>query len=214
MRNRWTAETKRTMARALVCGFILTAVAGMFPFAASCAELPENVVRLHVVANSDSPEDQAVKMKVRDAVLSEAAKWYGDAATMEEASGALCVHLEALQAAAERTLRENGAAEKAVVRVTDQYFPTREYESFTLPAGTYRTLLVTIGKGKGKNWWCVVFPALCLPAAEERVGVAQPNDVLSALPESQRDVVENPQRYKIKFKAVELFEELKRWLTG
>ena len=128
---------------------------------------------------------------------------------MEEASASLCVHLEALQAAANETLRANGAREKAVVQVTDQYFPTRDYESFTLPAGTYRTLLVTIGEGKGKNWWCVVFPALCLPAAEEK-----PTDVLSALPESQRDVVEHPQRYKIKFKAVELLEELKRWLAG
>ena len=209
MRNRWTKETKRTMARAMVCGFLLTAAWGMFPFAASCAELPENVVRLHVIANSDTRSDQAVKEKVRDAVLLEAAKWYGDAATMEEASALLCVHLEALQAAANETLRENGAKEKAVVQVTDQYFPTREYDSFTLPAGTYRTLLVTIGEGKGKNWWCVVFPSLCLPAAEDK-----PQDVLSALPEAQRDVVEHPQRYKIKFKAVELFEELKQWLTS
>ena len=209
MRTRRTREKKKTMARALACGFLLTAVWGMFPFAASCAGLPEHVVRLHVIANSDSPGDQAVKEKVRDAVLTEAAKWYGDAATMEEASSTLCVHLEALQEAAERTLRENGAKEKAVVQVTDQYFTTREYESFTLPAGVYRTLLVTIGEGKGKNWWCVVFPALCLPAAEEK-----PADVLSALPDSQRDVVENPGPYKIKFKAVELFEELKRWLAG
>lgn len=219
MRKSRTRETKKTMARALVCGFLLTAVWGMFPFAASCAGLPEHVVRLHVIANSDSRSDQAVKEKVRDAVLLEAAKWYGDADTMEEASSALCVHLEALQEAANEALRENGVQEKAVVRVTEQYFTTREYERFTLPAGTYRTLLVTIGEGKGKNWWCVVFPALCLPAAEERTDTVpaepdRPSDVLSALPEAQRDVVENPGQYKIKFKAVELFEELKRWLTG
>ena len=214
MRNRRTAETKKTFFRALVCGFLLTAAAGMFPFAASCAELPDHVVRLHVIANSDDPADQAVKEKVRDAVLLEAARWYGDAATMEEASSILCVHLEALQAAAEQALRENGVKDKAVVRVTDQYFSTRDYESFTLPAGVYRTLLVTIGEGKGKNWWCMVFPALCLPAAEEKTETARPDDVLSALPESQREVVEHPQRYRIKFKAVEWFEELKRWLCG
>ena len=68
-------------------------------------------------------------------------------------------------------------------------------------------LLVTIGEGKGKNWWCVVFPALCLPAAEEK-----PEDALSLLPESQRELVKNPQKYKVKFKAVELYEELKKWL--
>lgn len=208
MRNR--NERKKTVFRAAFCGFVLAAVWGMFPFAAACAELPEHVVRFHVIANSDDPADQAVKEKVRDAVLTEAARWYGDATTMEEASGLLCVHLEALQAAANETLRANGVQDQAVVRVTDQYFPTRNYEGFTLPAGTYRTLLVTIGEGKGKNWWCVVFPALCLPAAE----ADQPSDVLSALPETQRDVVEHPQQYRIKFKAVELFEELKRWLAG
>ena len=218
MRKSWTRKTKKAMARALVCGFLLTAAAGMFPFAASCAGLPEQVVRLHVIANSDSRSDQAVKEKVRDAVLLEAAKWYGGAATMEEANSALCVHLEALQTAANEVLWKNGIKDKAVVRVTDQYFPTREYEDFTLPAGTYRTLLVTIGEGKGKNWWCVVFPALCLPAAEERTDtvpaeLARPNDVLSALPKAQRDVVETPGQYKIKFKTVELFEELKNWLA-
>lgn len=199
-------EMKRTFLRAMACGFILAAVAGFFPFAASCGSLPENVVRLHVVANSDSRRDQAVKLKVRDAVLAEAAKWYGDAATMEEASAALCVHLEAIQAAADRVLLENGCPATAKVQVTDLYFPTRDYEDFSLPAGKYRTLRVTIGEGRGKNWWCVVFPALCLPAAEENR-----SDVLAALPESEREVVENPQKYRVKFKAVELYEELRKW---
>ncbi len=202
-------RTKRTLARALTCGFILAATVTMFPFAASCAELPENVVRLHVVANSDSSRDQAVKLKVRDAVLQEAAKWYENAGTMEEASALLCVHLESIRQAADRVLLENGFSETAKVQMTDQYFPTRDYEDFSFPAGKYRTLRVTIGKGKGKNWWCVVFPALCLPAAEEGCG-----DAFELLPESQRDVVENPEKYRVKFKAVELYEELRKWLNG
>jgi len=206
MKIRLKDKTKRTVLRAMACGFILAATAGFFPFAASCGSLPENVMRLHVVANSDSRRDQAVKLKVRDAVLEEAAKWYGDAGTMEEASAALCVHLEAIRAAADRVLLENGFSETAKVQVTDLYFPTRDYEDFSLPAGKYRTLRVTIGEGKGKNWWCVVFPALCLPAAEE-----SRSDVLAALPASERDVVENPQKYRVKFKAVELYEELRKW---
>lgn len=205
--KRMTGETKRTLCRAAVCGFLLAAVFSMFPFAASCEELPQNVLRLHVIANSDSAEDQRVKLKVRDAVLTEAAKWYGDDSTMEEASSTLCVHLEALQAAADRALLENGSMDRALVQVTEQYFPTRNYETFALPAGKYRTLLVTIGAGAGKNWWCVVFPSLCLPAAGE-----SSEELLTALPESQREVVEHPQRYHIKFKAVELYEELKKWL--
>ncbi len=200
-------EKKRTVLRAIVCGFLLAALASLLPFAASSEELPQHVVRLHVIANSDSERDQAIKLKVRDAVLKKAEPWIRGAETMEEANAALCVHLEALREAANEALRQNGALETAQVQVTDQYFPTREYDAFSLPAGKYRTLLVTIGEGKGKNWWCVVFPALCLPAAEEK-----PEDALSLLPESQRELVKNPQKYKVKFKAVELYEELKKWL--
>ncbi len=207
MKKHSFSKSKPALFRALACGFLLASVVSLFPFAAASGALPENVVRLHVVANSDSEQDQAVKLKVRDAVLKEAAKWYGDASSMEEASAALCVHLEAIQAAANRTLSQNGFAQTARVQVTDLYFPTRDYEEFSLPAGKYRTLRVTIGEGKGKNWWCVVFPALCLPAAEDAG-----EDPLSFLPESQRDVVENPKRYQVKFKAVELYEQLREWL--
>lgn len=203
------AEMKRTLMRALACGFVLTLLASFFPFAASCAELPRNVVRLHVVANSDSEEDQAVKLKVRDAVLEEAAKWYGGAGTMEEANAAVCTHLQSIQAAADRALAENGSGDTAVAQVTDMYFDTRNYEDFSLPAGKYRTLRVTIGEGKGKNWWCVVFPALCLPAAEQRE-----DDVLGNLPEQEKEIMEHPQKYQVKFKAVELYQELCKWFEG
>lgn len=199
--------TKRTLCKALVCGFVLAAVSSWFPFGAACGSLSQNVLRLHVVANSDSGEDQRVKLKVRDAVLKEAARWTEKSDSMEQASAALCVHLGGIQRAAQRALEENGFSEKASVQVTDMYFPTRDYESFSLPAGKYRTLRVSIGQGKGKNWWCVVFPALCLPAASEK-------DVLSALPDSERELVEHPKKYRVKFKAVELYEKLCQWLEG
>lgn len=199
---------RRLLAKALVCGFLLASVASVFPFAAASAELPGNVLRLHVVANSDSPEDQAVKLKVRDAVLREAARWCEGSDTLEQANAGLCVHLESIRQAAEGALLENGFSCGASVQVTDMYFPTRDYEEFSLPAGTYRTLRVTIGRGKGKNWWCVVFPALCLPAAENR------EEVLSSLPEAQREVVEHPRKYRVKFKLVEWYEELKQGLKG
>lgn len=196
---------KKLLGRALACGFLLAAVGSWFPFAASCAELPQNVVRLHVVGASDSAEDQAVKLKVRDAVLAEAAKWYEKTDSMEEASAALCVHLEAIQKAGERALLENGSRDGLSVRMGEFYFPTRDYGDFSLPAGKYRTLRVTVGEGRGKNWWCVVFPSLCLPAAEDR-------EALALLPGDQREIVEHPQKYRVKWKAVELYEELKKWL--
>lgn len=197
---------RQSLGRALACGFILAALGSWFPFAASCARLPEHVLRLHVVANSDSVEDQAVKLKVRDRVLQEAARWYQGSETMEEASASLCCHLGAIQREAQEALLENGCFDPVSVQVTDMYFPTREYEKFSLPAGKYRTLRVTLGAGGGKNWWCVVFPALCLPAAQEE-------DVLSALPPEQRELVEG-KGVRVSFKLAELYEELKNWLAG
>ncbi len=128
--------TKRTaiLGRALACGFFLTVLAGFFPFAAASEELPQNIVRLHVVANSDSEEDQAVKLLVRDAVLEEAARWYGGARTMEEASARLCTHLESIAKTAQATLREQGMGYSATAQVTEMYFPTRDYEFFPAPS--------------------------------------------------------------------------------
>ena len=206
---KFTEHTKQNklLGKALVCGFVMAVIASFFPFAAACGGLPENVVRLHVVANSDSEEDQSVKLLVRDAVLEEAAKWYGGAQSMEEASSQLCTHLQSLGKTARTTLAENGMEYSAKVEMTEMYFSTRDYGTFRLPAGRYRTLRVTLGDGQGKNWWCVVFPSLCLPAAGE-----EQSDLLLSLPESEREIVENPEQFQVKFKAVELWESLREWL--
>lgn len=197
---------RRLLGKALVCGFVLAALCSFFPFAAACGQLPRDVVRLHVVANSNGAEDQAVKLLVRDAVLEEAARWYQGAGSMEEASSQLCTHLQSIAGAARQVLGEQGVGYSATAQMTEMYFPTRDYGDFRLPAGRYRTLRVTLGEGAGKNWWCVVFPSLCLPAAGE--------DALLALPEEEREIVENPSRYQVKFKAVELWESLREWLRG
>ena len=206
---KFTEHTKQNklLGKALVCGFVMAVIASFFPFAAACGGLPENVVRLHVVANSDSEEDQSVKLLVRDAVLEEAAKWYGGAQSMEEASSQLCTHLQSLGETARTTLAENGMEYSAKVEMTEMYFSSRDYGTFRLPAGRYRTLRVTLGEGQGKNWWCVVFPSLCLPAAGE-----EQSDLLLSLPESEREIVENPEQFQVKFKAVELWESLREWL--
>ena len=198
---------RRLLGRALVCGFVLAALCSFFPFAAACGQLPRDVVRLHVVANSNGAEDQAVKLLVRDAVLEEAARWYQGAGSMEEASSRLCTHLQSIAGAARQVLREQGAGYSATAQMTEMYFPTRDYGDFRLPAGRYRTLRVTLGEGAGKNWWCVVFPSLCLPAATQE-------EALLTLPEGERQVVEGGQDVQVKLKAVELWESLREWLRG
>lgn len=198
---------RRLLGKALVCGFVLAALCSFFPFAAACGQLPRDVVRLHVVANSNGAEDQAVKLLVRDAVLEEAARWYQGAGSMEEASSQLCTHLQSIAGAARQLLGEQGVGYSATAQMTEMYFPTRDYGDFRLPAGRYRTLRVTLGEGAGKNWWCVVFPSLCLPAATQE-------EALLTLPEGERQVVEGGQGVQVKLKAVELWESLREWLRG
>ena len=198
---------RRLLGRALVCGFVLAALCSFFPFAAACGQLPRDVVRLHVVANSNGAEDQAVKLLVRDAVLEEAARRYQGAGSMEEASSRLCTHLQSIAGAARQVLGEQGVGYSATAQMTEMYFPTRDYGDFRLPAGRYRTLRVTLGEGAGKNWWCVVFPSLCLPAATQE-------EALLTLPEGERQVVEGGRDVQVKLKAVELWESLREWLRG
>ena len=198
---------RHLLGKALVCGFVLAALCSFFPFAAACGQLPRDVVRLHVVANSNGAEDQAVKLLVRDAVLEEAARWYQGAGSMEEASSQLCTHLQSIAGAARQVLGEQGVGYSATAQMTEMYFPTRDYGDFRLPAGRYRTLRVTLGEGAGKNWWCVVFPSLCLPAATQE-------EALLTLPEGERQVVEGGQEVQVKLKAVELWESLREWLRG
>lgn len=207
MNAREHTRKRRLLGRALVCGFVLAALCSFFPFAAACGQLPRDVVRLHVVANSNGAEDQAVKLLVRDAVLEEAARWYQGAGSMEEASSQLCTHLQSIAGAARQVLGEQGVGYSATAQMTEMYFPTRDYGDFRLPAGRYRTLRVTLGEGAGKNWWCVVFPSLCLPAATQE-------EALLTLPEGERQVVEGGQDVQVKLKAVELWESLREWLRG
>lgn len=207
MKTREHTLAYKLLGKALACGFMLAVLASFFPFAAASASLPQDVVRLHVVANSNSPEDQAVKLLVRDAVLEEAAHWYQGAGSMEEASSRLCSHLQSITTAARDTLFNQGAAYSATAQMTEMYFPTRDYGEFRLPAGRYRTLRVTLGAGEGKNWWCVVFPSLCLPAATDE-------NALLTLPDGERQVVESSPDVKIKFKAVELWEALREFFRS
>ena len=161
-------------------------------------QLAEKLVRLHVVANSDSPSDQAIKLRVRDAVLAAAEPVLGSADYPEQA---LAAELPALECAAAEMLRALGREESVSVTLQNERFPTRDYETFSLPAGVYRTLRVTIGAGEGHNWWCVVFPPLCLTAAES-------DSAVESLDGETRGIVTEEDGYRCKFRIVELWGEV------
>lgn len=154
------------IALGLLITFFTTAVWG---FADTCQEIREEVLRVHILANSDSPEDQQRKLLVRDAVLEECADLFQGDGTLEEAEAKAVANLERLEEVANRTLRQAGSQDTAQAQLVNMYFNTREYEEFTMPAGYYDAVRITIGKGEGKNWWCVMFPSMCLPAADDKL---------------------------------------------
>ena len=169
-------------------------------------ELGRKVIRLHVIANSDSPEDQALKLRVRDRVLARAQEILEQSADRAEAEIRLRESLPELEAIAEETVRANGYDYAVTAELEDTAFPTKEYDGFSLPAGEYLALRILIGEGAGQNWWCVVFPPLCTAASAD-----VPETALAAgLTEDQVSLMtEEDGGYQLKFKAVELWERLK-----
>ena len=129
--------------------------------------LREGLIRLHVVANSDSREDQQVKLQVRDAVLESIREALTDATEPEAARAYLRENLPKIQQAANNVLQALGREPDARVSLKEEVFDRRDYETFSLPAGIYESLRVEIGQAEGKNWWCVAFPSLCVPATTE-----------------------------------------------
>lgn len=190
---------------ALLLAFALTLTAGVWA-SASQASLADRVVRLHVIANSDSDSDQALKLQVRDAVLAQATPLLAGTGSRQEAENALADHLEELAQAGAEVLAREGCGDPVTVTLSDQWFPTKVYDGFSLPAGNYRALRVVIGEGAGQNWWCVVFPPLCLASVTEEVAATAADAGLS---DSQVSLITGQDGgYVLKFKVVEWWEEL------
>mgnify|MGYP005975304115 CR=1 FL=1 len=176
------------------------------------SELADKVIRLHVLANSDSEADQALKLRVRDTVLKRATELLAGAESRSDAKKRLNAALSELKSAAERTVAETGYAYGMRVELAETAFPTREYDGFSLPAGEYLALRVLIGDAAGKNWWCVVFPPLCLGSVSE---TTQETALEAGLTENQVSLMTGEDEgYVVKFKAVELLEQFKGWLEG
>ncbi len=189
----------------LIAGLCLAALLALLPVRED-ASLYGKLIRLHVLADSDSGEDQALKLKVRDALLPLTAALTENCSTREEAEAVLRRETDTLRRKAEETLRENGCAAPVTVTVSRERYPTRSYEGLRLPAGTYSSLRVMIGKAEGRNWWCVLFPPLCVKPAvsvgEELISAGLTPDQVRILTDS-----ENP-RFVLRFKLLEIFGSL------
>ena len=175
---------------------------------AAQGRLADQVIRLHVLANSDSQADQALKLHVRDRVLEETQRLLAPAQDAAEAADLLRANLDGLTQTAQAAVAAWGYGYPVSVRLEETWFPTRQYQGAALPAGDYLALRVLIGAAAGHNWWCVVFPSLCLPAVSE---TAQPAAALTQ--ENYALLTEEGAGYTFRFHPVEWWEGLKHWLA-
>ena len=174
---------------------------------ATQVRLASQVIRLHVSANSDSEEDQALKLEVRDRVLETTSALLAGETEPQAAAVLLNQHLDDIAQTAAQEISAQGHDDRVEVRLEQTWFPTRQYQGISLPAGNYLALRVLIGAAEGHNWWCVVFPNLCLPAVSERALEA------STLTPGQISLLQEEETsYVFRFKALELWQSLKHRL--
>ena len=196
---------------ALLLAFGLTLTAGVWASASESA-LAGQVLRLHVVANSDTDADQALKLLVRDAVLARAGVLLDGVEDRAGAEQILSAHLDELARAGADVLAAQGCGDRVEVAITGQWFPTKRYDGFSLPAGQYRALKVTIGAGQGHNWWCVVFPPLCLGSVTEQSVETAAEGVLD---DGQVALITGQDGgYVLKFRLIEWWGELMQKIGG
>ena len=165
----------------------------------------DEVLRLHVIANSDSDADQELKLLVRDAILEETQKILKNAKSREEAEKIISENSALLENIALETVRKNQFDYPVTLELGREKYPTKNYESCAFPSGEYLSLRIKIGEASGQNWWCVLFPPLCLSAATDKDAFTS-----VGITDSQYQIItetDNP-KYKIRFKLLESFEQL------
>lgn len=189
---------------ALICALVCSVMLSMVGFKDSCDEMYSNIIRIRILANSDSDDDQNLKIKVRDAVLEKSKELFGEECSYEDAIKVTNESLDILLDEACKTVKNSGYSYDVKAEFRDEFFDTRVYDSFTLPAGRYKTAVFTIGEGGGKNWWCVIYPQVCVGACS--------GSLSDSISKEASDFAYNAEDYVIKFKTVEIFEKVKKYL--
>lgn len=187
---------------------LIICIGATVTFEKTCEGVREDILRLHVIANSDSQSDQALKLKVRDSLLKNSKNLFTHCEDIISAEKAVGTSLLSLKQTAQRAVYAGGYSYKVRVALGKSYFPTRVYDNITLPAGYYNALKIIIGEGKGQNWWCVMFPSLCLPTACKK------EDKLSeVLTEKEMKLVLSKPKYEVRFWLVEKYYDIRNRFT-
>ncbi len=190
----------KLLLKSLCVSFVITVLFSMIPFSAQCEDISGEVFRLHILANSDSQSDQDLKLKVRNRVLSFTEELYKNAPDLNSAEELTFEKLRQIADVAKDEVIKNGYDYSVRAEIGNMSFDTRYYGRVTMPAGRYDALRITIGEGKGHNWWCVMYPSLCVGAA------ADYDELRDKTSGDSYDTMTGG--YTIKFKIVEFFEKI------
>ena len=177
---------------------IITLIIGIMPTEAE-GEIYVDTLRLHILANSDTKEDQELKLKLRDMILTQYGSALGQKGSVYEATEAVKSLLPEIEDAAEEWIDNMGYSYSVRAIIGEEWYERREYDGFTLPAGYYTSLRIIIGEGEGQNWWCVMYPPLCMEIATEN---APPDDGIIDYSKEEISLIQNG-KYQIKFKILE-----------
>ncbi len=185
---------------------MITAFTYFVPFFKKSFDISNDVLRLHIIANSDLSVDQNVKLKVRDAVLTAMSDKFSNSKSLDDTLNIANKNKEHIKNVADNELEKYGVEYGANVEVKKEYFNTRSYNDVTLPAGCYNSVVITLGNGVGKNWWCVMYPAICLPQVSD-------SELDKVLDDDEMSVISNS-KYDVRFKIVEVYEKVKSFFEN
>lgn len=164
----------------------------------------DEIIRFHIRANSDQEEDQALKLKIRDEILKEMEEKFKDTKSLDESREIIKQNMREMKSITEKVIEEEGKDYEVAVRLGQDNFPTRKYGNLVFPAGDYETLLITLGEGKGQNWWCVMFPPLCFVDITHSVAYNLEKELGVALDEDEQPTL------KLRWKIVEIIKKMKK----
>ena len=199
-----TKHTSKLINISLALAMSACLILSMTGFTDSCDDMYQNIIRIRVIANSDSEIDQSVKLKVRDSILSYSKELFNKATTYDDAVLIAKGNVQDINQNALQTLLQNGLKYSVTTEIRQEHFDTREYDGFSLPAGSYETLVVTLGEGKGENWWCVMYPQVCVGSCA--------GELTDSIAEDSAQKAQNAEKYVVKFKTVEIFQKIKSFI--
>lgn len=197
----WEDNFMQKLTLAILISLIVCFVSGVAASAREVDSVTDKLIRIHIIANSDSEEDQSLKLKVRDSVLEVASGLISECTSKEEAMTVIRDNIVVISSAASETVEQSGCEYAVNCSLSEEEFDERVYDDFTLPAGDYDALCVRIGDAEGKNWWCVCYPSLCF-------GSAVSIDDCEVFTEGELTIVKEPEKVRYKLWCYEIARKI------